>query len=298
MRNRTGWRSQPPIGHTVNADLQSQWDIRSLWMLNDNGVGSVFDLCENSLPGTATSGVVQTQFLDRSTGVQVGDADILESSGLSLTASTHRVEIPNSPQANPTDQITLACWVYQRSLPNTDNRCFSKVDAGYTTGWDLRVGSAQQVGFDAYIASNYRTALTANHEAFNDATNYFFAGTYDGANLRIYVGGELCGTTAQTGAIVPGTALVNLGNPSFEGAGTWWDGVIWQAMICGRALLPCDIAALQENRFMVAEPIRRPVTYFATSPPPPPPAAAGFFRDTNLLNGLGVGGPFFSNPLG
>jgi len=155
------------------------------------------------------------------------------------------VNIPNSPSLNPTNAMTIECWVNVPDFTSNDGPVIVGKDHGSGARQyliSLGVNSSGQRIFRPHIGT------TTGFHYFDPATVvqlntwYHIALTYDGAALRMYVNGKLDGSLAVTGTIVP-TA-----NPLAIGAYTFgpWNliGRVDEVSLYNRALLADEIQAI------------------------------------------------------
>lgn len=105
------------------------------------------------------------------------------------------VSVPHSADLNPTDAITIEAWV---SITSTG--CRSIVGKGYTTSYWVGICGS----------GTLRSYLAGSASIFDGGTIPLgpwthIAVTYDGANRRHYINGELVATLPETGAL-PGNS--------------------------------------------------------------------------------------------
>jgi glucose/arabinose dehydrogenase/PKD repeat protein len=165
-------------------------------------------------------------------GLLTGDTD----KAVQLNGTTGQVAVANAGALNPTAAITVAAWGTSTSFTNrnprlvqkgiTDNQYRLLVEGGRVV-WDIAgVGSVS-----AAVPS-----LNARH---------FYAGTYDRANLRLYIDGSQVASTAATAAIPTTTQPLAIGNkPTSTDARDPWPGVVDEVSIHNVALSAAQVSQL------------------------------------------------------
>lgn len=115
-------------------------------------------------------------------------------------------------------------------------------------GWRLNVTAPGRIpqfqrATNVLLAGSYDTAAGP---ALAAGTWAMLAGTYDGANLRLYVDGALAATTASAGGItaLAGQAQIGVGAHKLGDYSTWYYGAAGEVTIWGAALSAATIAQL------------------------------------------------------
>lgn len=156
-----------------------------------------------------------------------------------------------SPTLQPTAAISVGAQITPSVIVGGAKQvmtCYGS-DASSLAAYNLyHTGSSavnHQFAFSVNIAGTLRTA-TATLPLLVAGTSYFALGTYDGANVRIYVNGVLQGTTAITGAIsyasIAGSGL-SFGNDQALSDGNI-QGSMGLSAIYNRALTQAQITYL------------------------------------------------------
>jgi hypothetical protein len=213
-----------------------------------------FTVSNTSLPG-----LVASYSLDEGTGTTVNDSSTTNNKGtlsnatwttghfgnaLKFTGATNsNVTINNSSSLGLTTGLTLEAWVNPSSLASPD------------AGWCAAVAkdhlnSGNDVAYALYAANGTDTP-PALHLLIGSSdvglqgssvlplnTWTFLTGTYDGANMRLYVNGTLVATKAKTGNIVTTTDLLHIGG---DWSGEMFTGMIDNVRIYNRALSASEI---------------------------------------------------------
>lgn len=140
-----------------------------------------------------------------------------------------------------TTSFSEGLWFY-RDLDSgaTEGLLEKQSQAGGQASFVLRLGSTDYVEFVTHTSS------AVSSVGPNAATGrwYFLVGTYDGANQRMYLNGELVDTDAQTGNINDSTEIISIG--ARTNAGTpqdFFDGRIWGAFLTAEVMTPEEIRA-------------------------------------------------------
>lgn len=160
--------------------------------------------------------------------------------GLDFDGSNDYVDCGSAPQLNITGHISIAATVKSSGAGGTDRGIAGKGTYG-STGYTLaHAGSGNVMLF--HLEGSFATGTTA----FTDGVWRHVVGTYDGANLRIFVDGKLEGTTAKTGTSTPSGTNFEMGRR--PGVATYWTGSIDDVMVWDRALSPGEVEALHRDQ--------------------------------------------------
>jgi len=148
------------------------------------------------------------------------------------------VQLGNASAFLPTSAITINCWA-KTNVVQVYKKIFVTVAVGTqsVTGVYFSLGPATDniyLGIITNNGSQYATSTT------NPSTTLFsnFCGTYDGANIRLYLNGTLLATQAHTGTIVnSGIGRIS----GYDNGGEIWDGNISTVSIYNRALTATEV---------------------------------------------------------
>jgi hypothetical protein len=122
------------------------------------------------------------------------------------------VTVAHKAILKPTTALTVSTWVKPAGIANggTDQLVTNTQAGGYgltIVGTTANICAANMVQFIVNIAGTYNGVCYAKSNLSN-GTWYLITGTYDGANLKLYVNGSQVDTLALTGAIrEPGVAV-------------------------------------------------------------------------------------------
>jgi fibronectin type 3 domain-containing protein len=156
---------------------------------------------------------------------------------LSFDGVNDWVTIPDANALDLTTAMTLEAWVRPSALvADWTSVVFKEQSGNYAyalyanTGTSRPSANAVTGGTDHDIRGTAALPLNAwTH----------LAATYDGANLRLYVGGVLVGTQVATGSIVTSTGVLHLGGNLVWGE--WFQGLIDEVRIYNRALTQAEV---------------------------------------------------------
>ncbi len=161
------------------------------------------------------------------------------------------VDCGYDPIFDTAGEMTVATWLTVRSVPTA----WASVVAKGEYSWRLSCENLEtrfHFGITIWSAANPSIAGTT---AVGLNEWHHVAGTYDGANINVYLDGVLDGTVATTSAIGKNAANVLIGeNP--EAAGRNWDGMIDDVRIYNRALSQAELGGLipQQLKATLPEP--------------------------------------------
>ncbi len=160
-------------------------------------------------------------------------------SAIYLDGNDDYVEIPDSPELQLAEEFTIEAWVRPESL-ETQAVAISK-EAGNFYSYQLFVGSREETGIpEGFLA--YEPFAWEDVEAEDPLvakTWSHLALTYDGANLRLYVNGELVDTESSPPAQASVGPLLFGGNDDEE----FFRGRLDEVRVYDRALSEGEIAA-------------------------------------------------------
>jgi hypothetical protein len=147
----------------------------------------------------------------------VPGASLLFGSALRFNGSSDYVSVSDSPSLNITGSISVEGWVYLSSLSQQATIAGKWKDMNNTNlrGYLLTVGTDGTPRF--YVSTNGSNYPVAIGSKLSLNTWYHLAGTYDGANIKLYVGTAPV-AVSQTGLIF------NNSQPLLIGATDGWGG--------------------------------------------------------------------------
>ena len=186
------------FGHAVDPDL-------ILYLPMNEGVGTLTD----DESGNGYVGVI-----DGATWIAGVAGSALEFDGIDDLLYVNKTDILNS-----VNSVTIACWVKvqapSQTKPIVMTDGFSLFQDGDNTGIAISVPST----------NNARGPIMLDEWVQ-------ITGTFDGVDIKFYVGGVLIATTNWPGTMTAGTRIVVIGFFLNE----WWKGAIDEVCIWNRAL--------------------------------------------------------------
>lgn len=156
------------------------------------------------------------------------------------------------------DSITVEAWIYANSWAFTSaqgtivcKHSWSQQEQGYV----LRAGANGQLswnfaGVDTLGNPVSWIEVLSQPNALSLNTWYHVAGTFDGESSNIYINGQLAGSTAFNGSIIPGSAFpLKIGKLCDTGQfeERLWDGRIDEVRIWHRALSQQEIDSMKNE---------------------------------------------------
>jgi len=150
------------------------------------------------------------------------------------------IDISDAP-FDALEQISISAWVH---CDDTKSRTIvSKAEAG---GFGLELDGGRKFQFVIHTSGSYKVAEWSGTVLTSAA--YHVVGTYDGANVKIYINGELKATTACTGTITSTTGYkMSLGSNPGSSRSNFFDGQIDNIMIWKRGILSSQVNSIFNN---------------------------------------------------
>ncbi len=162
--------------------------------------------------------------------------------GMSFDGVNDYINFGNSTMFDFTNEITLSAWVNMNDAGNGQHNPFvGKGDHAYA----IKHSSGNQLQFFIYDGGWFTANVSVN--ASLNGSWHHVAGTFDGAEIKIYVDGALGATTEHEGTIEVQPHNLTIGNNSEE-EGRFYDGVIDEVRIYDRALTANEIVYLVDER--------------------------------------------------
>lgn len=209
--------------------------LKGYWAFNETSGSIAYDSSMSSNDGTVHG----------ATWAPLGVNGCLSFDGVNDFA-----EVADDNSLDITDKITVMGWVY---IDDYENGRFYTVAGkwndrdgnyrGYLLGLSLKETEKPQPRFYVSLdGSDFPSAISEVN--LETATWYHLAGTYDGINLKIYVNGELKGTTAVSGLINSNNQPVLIGaDRAGGGNGRFFTGFIDEVKIYSCVLSSASILA-------------------------------------------------------
>ena len=158
--------------------------------------------------------------------------------GFSLNGDAQYVDVPDSAQLSITGPMTIDAWIKANDIAS-EHAIVEKYDGGGTNGYFFRLSSGTGRLVFGICNSSTCDAVTGATQV-TTGTFHHVAAVFDGANLQVYLDGNL-DNGAATG-IVPtdGTNSLEIGARGGS-PGNFFSGIIDEVEIFNRALSPSEI---------------------------------------------------------
>lgn len=216
------------IGRGQSAITKS--DILSAWLFDEGSGEDLKDASGNKNDGKLINGPTWV-------GGKYGKA-------LEFDASKkQRVEVPNSPTLNPTDQITITAWGYL--FDTGGNRRFLQKS---TPGSDNQYRLLLEWGNFRFDAGPGVTPKEVDAKIFSVNEWHHVAGVYDGKEVALYIDGEKVASKPATGKMTPSDGPIFIGT-KHPGApeGDYWNGRIDEVVIFGKGLSGDEVKTVMKG---------------------------------------------------
>ncbi|MEA1905720.1 MAG: LamG-like jellyroll fold domain-containing protein, partial [Euryarchaeota archaeon] len=166
-------------------------------------------------------------------------------SSLKFDGINDYVSIQNSPGLNPPNEITIEAWVKTGVIPQAGwNKIIAKPYTSYTSPWQQYALTLHDDQFVFELNAGETKEGVTGTETLEPNTWYHVAGTYNGAEMRIYLNGELGGTLSKSGTIASYPTDVHIGAGIYSNAQTeYMDGIIDEVKILNIALSADEVRA-------------------------------------------------------
>ena len=161
----------------------------------------------------------------------------------SLSGSNY-VSVPDAPALNPTNAITVECWLYRQAVMGSFNPVVKKsgtTDGGTANGYSLEF-DVDNILFWIYSSSG-GWCSSGDTVPIQLGQWYHIAGVYDGEHLLLYTNGQLAASSSTSGSIVPSVNTLRIGSdPTDPSRG--FMGLVDEVSIYNRALTASEIQAI------------------------------------------------------
>ena len=165
-------------------------------------------------------------------GLLTGDTD----RAVQLNGTTGQVAVPNAAALNPTSAISVAAWGTSTSFSNRNPRIVQKGTSD--NQYRLLVEGGQVVWNITGVGTVSAAAPSLN-------ARHLYVGTYDRANLRLFIDGAQVASAPATAAIPSTTQPLAIGNkPTSADARDPWPGVLDEVSIHNVALGAAQVSQL------------------------------------------------------
>jgi hypothetical protein len=168
------------------------------------------------------------------------------------------VEVPHTPGLNPTDAFTLEAWIYIQQYTYYPS-VISKGNVGhqYDESYCMFISPSGQLGFlvNNDGTSSGRSIVIGSVIPLNTWTHV--AATFDGTTIRSYINSALDMHTTHSGGIhITSNYPVLIGKSERQNdpqglTSTFFDGIIDEARIWGRALTSCQLQLAMDAKLEI-----------------------------------------------
>jgi hypothetical protein len=150
------------------------------------------------------------------------------------------VNVSDSPSLNPNDGLSIEAWI-RPSITGSNNEIIGKLDQ-----FMLRLDPSYELGTVSFFVvtnSSYEPRARGSILPINIWSHV--VGTYDGEQIKIYVNGQLAGSSKRSGNIDNTTNPLKIGNVS----GHYFNGTVDEIHVYNRALSAKEVEAHYNNTY-------------------------------------------------
>ncbi|MFQ6080467.1 MAG: DUF2341 domain-containing protein [Candidatus Bathyarchaeia archaeon] len=161
--------------------------------------------------------------------------------GLDFDGVDDYVDVPNSANLNPVNQITVEAWIKPKNVSGfRDIVSKWEVEASANRAYVLQIlnGMAR---FAISDDGTWKRYVAETPPILQPNQWYHLAGTYDGAKIRMYVNGKLEAERSISTTINSQEYPLKIGSLGTTSKGNWFNGTIDNVMIFNRALNASEI---------------------------------------------------------
>lgn len=250
----TDWvlvRKYDPTTPTVSAGSEEKGTSPIAYYSFDEGYGTTV---HNQMEKNGENGLVGWWKMDETSGIVVNDAmgnangtnnnstitDGKTGKSLDFNSTTSYVSITDNT-ALATDYTTVSAWINPDTFV-TGSPIYNRRTAGNVGGITFELyQTSGLIRCYVYIDGNWRNAQTTTALSTGQWSNV--ACSYDGSSIKVYVNGNLDGSTLYSGSMnKPTSPAVEIGR-NIAGSNGYWDGKIDNVKVYNRALTNGEIAA-------------------------------------------------------
>jgi len=169
---------------------------------------------------------------------------------LDLDGVNDYVDCGYDPVFDFTSEMTVSAWVTIRSIPTAWTAAVAKGEYAWRLG---NVNMDPRFHFGITIWNAPDTASIDATTAVGYDEWHHIAGVFDGANINLYLDGELDGSAPTTEPIGVNDKNVFIGNNP-DATDRYWDGLVDEVKIFGKALSNDEVRYLAGYRSVPADP--------------------------------------------
>jgi hypothetical protein len=180
----------------------------------------------------ANTGTYAGGFTLGTPGLLTGDTN----TAVTLNGTTGQVRVNSSTSLNPTNAITVAAWGNATTFNARNPRLVQK---GITDNQYRLLVEDGEIVWDIAGVGLVSAALPSTN------ARHFYVGTYDRANMRLYIDGVQVATLAASAALPTTSDPLAVGNkPTSTDARDPWPGVLDEVSIHSIALSAAQVSQL------------------------------------------------------
>ncbi len=237
------WVRVPTVSSSVNTVIYLYWGNVLISTSQENKTGTwnnnfaaVYHLSSAAtINDSTTNGNNATAINGISAGAGQIDGDII-----ATAAGNSNVRINNASSLNPSSAMTIEAWGTLTSVVNIYLNLVNKGLNGGSDGYGFFTNNtAQQMIVQIGATQTFQSGT------FSLGTFVHFVGTYDGANVILYINGVNNASSAMTGNIPQNTSQLYISNNASNGA-NYWNGHIDEVRVLSVAL-PADWITTEYN---------------------------------------------------
>jgi hypothetical protein len=176
-------------------------------------------------------------------GVIMGDPNFVEGvvgMAMDLDGDGDYVDCGNDPLIDTISEITVSTWLNIRTIPNAWTGAVVKGENAWRLS-NVNLDPRFHFGITIWNAPDTASVDGTTAVGFDEWHNV--TGTFDGANINVYLDGVLDASAPTTEPIGISTTNMFIGENS-ESPGRAWDGLIDEVMIYNRALSEGEVLYL------------------------------------------------------
>jgi hypothetical protein len=228
-----GFPFKPAQGARIDWGHPMTKGLVGCWLFTENAGQKVFDLARSNHLAMVGGGSYRWE-KDSTFGMVVRSP---------ATVSSDYLQAADHPSLNPTAALTYECW-FKKNAGSAWQDIMAK-DQPADDGQGILIDSGNH--FSWFINTTAPSNVSGTTSVANGVW-YHLVGTYDGANMRLYVDTVQEATGAKTGAIASSTRpLTFLNDPQWTQMTDGWIGL---ARVWNRALTATEVRQLYADPYL------------------------------------------------
>jgi hypothetical protein len=239
------------LGSTLNAAVDLFTRVTLTGSVNANvgqsslltGLVGYWPLDASSVDSLGTSNGTDTSVTYAAANRKVGTG------GASFNGTTSKIVLPNT--ALQTANLSVSAWIRTTNAGAYQEIVEVINQSTNVAGWEFRKNSSNKVelvlGINTNLTQGSGYQLAASTTSINTGQFFHVVGTYDGANIKVYVNGVLETTTAwASGVVYVADQRARIGVNNYAGSTEvyFWNGSIDEVGIWSRAITAQEVMDL------------------------------------------------------